>query len=346
MTQEACDALTLWLEEHNEVLVTKKRVYIPRARYHPLLRKFDKADLTLVQTLRSHYRALEQGGYQVHTELPTATPLFDLAIVVPTNQKIESRGSIAYALSLLAPEGIVVVAAENARGGKSYRKELTTLCGETTDSWSKRHCTISWAKRPDTLSPYVLESLKSYHYQSVTDDGITFISRPGIYGWDSIDRGSKLLIEHGSIPRTGNGADIGCGYGYLSMQLLREEHAIASLHLIDVEHLSIEAARRTIEPLKGRCTTEYFWLDAECEKLPAMYDWVMINPPCHREERLDYSIGEACITKALHHLKPGGQISLVALETIPYEKTLRAHQISFRETIRSSGFKVLVGMRP
>ena len=53
-------------------------------------------------------------------------------------------------------------------------------------------------------------------------------SKPGIYGWQKIDRGSALLIEQlsdvlASMARAPKRlADLGCGYGYLSIMAAQQ----------------------------------------------------------------------------------------------------------------------------
>ena len=58
--------------------------------------------------------------------------------------------------------------------------------------------------------------------------GQNFTTQPGIFGWDKIDQGSKLLINHISNDLYGHGADFGCGYGFLSDYLLKNNSKIKS----------------------------------------------------------------------------------------------------------------------
>ena len=59
---------------------------------------------------------------------------------------------------------------------------------------------------------------------NVLGDDYTFHSTWGIFSPESIDEGSRLLLEHVDFKATDNCLDVGCGYGILGMVCAKKAH--------------------------------------------------------------------------------------------------------------------------
>ena len=114
-----------------------------------------------------------------------------------------------------------------------------------------------------------------HRLQSVGDGGRQ--SQPGIFSWDRIDDGSALLARHLPDDLASSVADFGCGWGYLSREILARSPGIARIDLIDSEHRALEAARANLTD--DRAT--FHWLELAAEPAPTIYDAIVCNPPFH-----------------------------------------------------------------
>ena len=84
----------------------------------------------------------------------------------------------------------------------------------------------------------------------------SWMSQPGIFSWDRIDDGSALLARHLPDDLSGAVADFGCGWGYLSREVLaRARWASTRLDLIDAEYRALEAARANLAGSARRRST-------------------------------------------------------------------------------------------
>ena len=79
--------------------------------------------------------------------------------------------------------------------------------------------------------------------------GGRFMSRPGVFAWDRIDAASAMLAAALPDDLHGRVADLGAGFGYLSMQVLARCPDVTSLDLYEAEARALALAAR--EP--GRC---------------------------------------------------------------------------------------------
>ena len=183
--------------------------------------------------------------------------------------------SIARGWALLAKGGRLVCAGSNDDGAASIEKQVGKAFG-LRDTLSKFHSRVFWIDKfggesGERPPPEYWQKLATL--QPVGDG--SFVSQPGIFAWDYIDDGSALLAQHLPNDLTGHVADFGCGWGYLSREVLARSPGVQRIDLIDAEHRALEAARANVVDPRA----SFHWLDLVQESCPATYDAIVCNPP-------------------------------------------------------------------
>ncbi|MGM0915713.1 MAG: methyltransferase [Pseudomonadota bacterium] len=158
---------------------------------------------------------------------------------------------------------------------------------------------------------------------------LTLTSHPGVFGHGKLDDGTRLLIE--TLPRVladagqdlpGDVLDMGCGDGILAAWLARQGAAVTA---VDVNAFAVEATRRSLagnalagEALSGETLESdvYSALDGR------VFDAIVSNPPFHQERAIDYGPAARLIGEAPEHLRPGGELVIVANAFLPYPDLL------------------------
>jgi 16S rRNA (guanine1207-N2)-methyltransferase len=175
--------------------------------------------------------------------------------------------------------------------------------------------------------------------------GGRFVSRPGVFSWDRIDPASALLAEHLPSSLRGRAADLGAGFGYLSVELLERCAGIAALDLYEAQARALELARANLAPFAGRTALGFHWHDVTAG-LPARYDVIVTNPPFHAHGNAARpDIGRRFIAVAAQALVPGGRLWLVANRHLPYEAELDAGFGEARLVAQRDGFKVVEAVK-
>ena len=311
------------------------------AQGHPALSTIPATRLTLQQYFKPDAAALQAQGQPV-TSLPESiAPPYDFALIRAPKSKPETQYLLALAYSALNEGGRLVVSAANDAGGKSLEKMLATLGLADTGHTAKNKCRVVWGTKPPTGNPIIHEWLNSGKMQEIP--GGNFTSQPGIYGWNKIDRGSEILAQTLPANLRGNGADFGCGYGYLSRHIL-ETSTPASLLCIDADFRALQCAR---ENLKGFTPDiRYLWEDLTAPAIAAnTLDWIAMNPPFHEGKKTDIAIGTAFIKTAAASLRSGGTLYMVANTQLPYEDILARHFKTLTKKHEGAGFKVFEAVK-
>ncbi|SDQ88526.1 class I SAM-dependent methyltransferase [Brevundimonas sp. 374] len=248
---------------------------------------------------------------------------------------LERRYVLALALKALKVGGRLDVMAPKDKGGSRLGKELKTFGLDVAET-AKAHHRRCIVIRPETVEG-LDEAIAAGGPQIVP--GLEAWSQPGIFAWDRIDPGSALLAEH--LPAMkGEGIDLGCGYGALSIVVLRSP-AVSKLKMVDLDRRAIQAARRNIEDDRAKV----WWSDARTLKAKGDKDFVVSNPPFHDGGAEDRRLGQAFIRKASELLKKGGVAWVVANRHLPYEGELNAAFKRVRLVAEAGGYKLFEAVK-
>ena len=244
---------------------------------------------------------------------------------------LERRYELAQALRALRPGAALTALALKDKGGSRLHGELEAFGCAVTET-AKRHHRICHVQRP--AAPTGLdEAIAAGAPRLVEPLGLW--SLPGVFSWDRVDPGSALLAH--TLPKLGgDGADLGCGIGWLALAVLANPK-VTSLALIDIDRRAIEAARRNIDDPRAQIV----WADARGDHGLTGLDFVVMNPPFHDSGIEDRGLGFAFLAAARRALRKGGVLWMVANRHLPYEARLDE---LFRVVIPradKSGFKVI-----
>lgn len=258
--------------------------------------------------------------------------------ITGTKQREETFGLIAVAWDTAEAGQQIIITQANDRGGKTLEKTLLLHFPDATTDGRNKSRTITLRKTDD--GPAIMDEWRAHtKLRLVADTG--FYSMPGLFGWDRIDAGSRLLIE--TLPQLkGVGADFGCGYGYLTKTVLDVPTAIKTLYAFDNDPRAVEACIQNVTDDRMIART------ADCTQpisnLPPL-DFIISNPPFHNATGEDRGLGQRFIETASKLLRRKGQLWIVANTHMPYEQSLHAHFYTFETVIQKNGFKILLALK-
>lgn len=258
--------------------------------------------------------------------------------VTGTKQRDETHGLIALAWNECQVNDAIQIVQSNDLGGKSLEKRLLKIFPDASSESKNKSRTITITKTKDTPES-INEWLEHTKLRLISDTG--FYSMPGLFGWNKIDVGSQLLTKYLEKLK-GNGADFGCGYGYLSKYALENNEKIKSLHCLDFDDRAVEACKKNIDDDRAIIN------QADCSQavndLPRL-DFIIMNPPFHDDGGEDRGLGQRMIEVASHHLKPNGRLLMVANKHLPYEKTLEDKFKKHDKIAEEKGFKIFKALK-
>ena len=333
-----------------------KTVFI-NAQAHDFIRNFDKSALALQQSFKPYEQALKTAGYDVLPALDITDDAYDMALALVPKNITEARYTIAKAIKALKKDGLLICAAANDAGGSRLQKIMTDFGFSNINAESKNKARVVWCHKVSYNSTTLEKEIQNGSYQKIL--GGEYVSQPGIFGWNKIDKGSEILTQYIPKDLKGTGADFGCGYGYLSRAALETCKNVQKLYAIDADYRAVACTalntssscdliagshdRETDPSVKPKDdkSVETLWVDlTKPEGIPQNLDFIIMNPPFHEGKKTDSDIGAAFIATAHSCLKPGGTLHMVANAGLPYEAVLGQNFSKVEKCHEGQGFKI------
>jgi len=310
-------------------LPAQGRIAVFRPKANTDLGALPKDRVHVIQGFWPDHQAFVAQGFETGTE-PVGE--YAAAIIFVPRAKAEARALVAQAAKITGG-GPVIIDGQKTDGVESILKDCKKRNAIISGAYSKAHgrtFTVTGGDFSDWMAD-----------QNETQLGDGFVTVPGIFSADAIDKGSAILVAALPEKIAGRVCDLGAGWGYLSAEVLKHPE-VTECHLIEAEQAALQAARRNITDPRA----VFHWADATNAHIDGGFDIIVCNPPFHTMRSAEPSLGQAFIAAAARLLKGHGTLWLVANRHLPYEAALSE---AFREVVETAGdssFKVFRASKP
>ncbi|WP_444909296.1 class I SAM-dependent methyltransferase [Microbulbifer sp. TRSA005] len=218
----------------------------------------------------------------------------------------------------LGEGGELVLLGEKQSGIKSYAAKVAERLdgSKHLQKYGNDYCSVNLVEHPQGGTPIGEEDYPQL--RSLPELGGLY-SKPGLFGWNKIDKGSALLAQQLTTELPKEGAqviDLGCGYGYLSARLA----SLGSFHFtaIDNNAAALLACKKNFQTqgIKGVVLPS----DAGAELESGAADLVLCNPPFHQGFQVEGDLTDRFLQQSARLLKITGTALFVVNEFIPLLK--------------------------
>lgn len=304
---------------------------------------------TSSRALGTARRAYSAHSHTVEIATQVALPstqygTFDVALVAAPQSRSLARRWLIEARAGLSTGGVLYLSGANDMGIRSLIDDAAAVFGGAHTLQTKRHSRVArsvavagqplpaWADEPGIA----LDSW--YIFEATLAGGPRLIhSLPGVFSYDRLDAGTRLLLEYFTVPPGARVLDLGCGYGVLG--LVAAERGAAQVDLLDENMYAVAAARRTLAD-HGVAPARVELADVRAGAFRGPYDLVVTNPPFHQGKAVDYGASRGFVAYARELLAPGGRFVLVANSFLRYDTLLRQHFAEVELLAQTPGFQV------
>jgi 16S rRNA (guanine1207-N2)-methyltransferase len=328
--------LTAALREEAFALPEAGEVLVIRGRADALGDVIPRPRLIVEQPFRPDHDALAAAGLRVvrHADGPAA-----MVVVVAGRSRPRSLGDVARGLHLLAPGAVLALDGAKTDGIEALARQIAAvmpLAGHVT----KAHGRLVWLHRPETLPPAVADWEAAALPRR---NGAGLLAAPGMFSPEGPDPGSMRLVAHFAGRIRGRVADLGAGWGWLSVEALARCPDVTAIELVEADAEALDAARANVTDPRAH----FHWRDV-CGLTAGdgPFDAVISNPPFHQGRAADPALGAAFIAAAARVLKRDGTLLLVANRQLPYETPLAAAFQRVETLDADRHYKVLAASRP
>lgn len=261
------------------------------------------------------------------------TPAQAAVLFLPKSRELTEY--LLKALAALLPGRELFLVGEKRAGIERAAKQLAAF-GKPRKLDSARHCQL-WQVRVDNAPPTPDLSALAQHYSLQLPDGpLTVVSLPGVFSHGRLDIGSQLLLEHLDNLQPGHMLDFGCGAGVLGSALKRR-YPDSQVSMLDVDAFAVASSRLTLA--QNNLEAEVICGDG-IDAAPFELSTILSNPPFHQGVHTHYQASENLMRQAAKHLKPGGQLRLVANSFLKYPPLIEQHLGACTSLAEGKGFRI------
>ncbi|MFG3692293.1 methyltransferase [Stutzerimonas stutzeri] len=269
---------------------------------------------------------------------PPAAPFDSAVLFLPKSRELTDYLLGALAARLSGRQLYLV--GEKRAGVERAARQLAGF-GEPRKLDSARHCQL-WQVRVTNSPPAPeLQALAQHFELQLADGPLRVVSLPGVFSHGRLDRGTALLLEQLDALPSGRLLDFGCGAGIIGASLKRR-YPDSEVVLLDVDAFAVESSRMTLAA-NG--------LDAQViagDGIAASPDGcaaIISNPPFHQGVHTHYEASETLLERAASHLRPGGELRLVANAFLRYPPLIEAHLGPCETLVHADGFRIYRAQR-
>lgn len=244
---------------------------------------------------------------------------FDAIFYRISKEKAVCHHVINQAFDKLSVGGTLYLCGQKNEGIKTYLEKAAQLFG-CEKSIQKDGSNYFSALRKNTAeTEYKLDDQDYTAFKPLTlPSGLTIHTKPGQFGWNKCDEGSQLLVDYLKEAITPDRPfehliDLGCGYGFLSLET-RWINA-AKRTLTDNNAAALATATANTD-LLAPSSCAVVAGDAG-DSIEAKADLILCNPPFHQGFDVSGDLTDKFLTRAAQLLTPKGSAYFVVNQFIP-----------------------------
>ena len=150
------------------------------------------------------------------------------------------------------------------------------------------------------------ESREKIINSTIANENLKFYTDNGVFSKESVDFGTKTMLESFSTEKeNAKVADIGCGYGVISI-FLAKKYPTFKFTMVDVNNRVLELSRKNIE--LNKIDNEVEVLESSSfDNVKGNFDIVLTNPPIRAGKKIVHKI----MTDSYEHLNDQGELWVV-----------------------------------
>jgi 16S rRNA (guanine1207-N2)-methyltransferase len=241
---------------------------------------------------------------------------------------------------VLKPGGTLVLCGEKNEGIKTIIDKAASYFSVNAKAIKQGTFYYAFVER-QALNKLAIPDDNEYSTLRPVDlNGVSWLSKPGIFGWNKIDEGSALLVEqvlgfYQQLPPPERLLDLGCGYGYLT--LASSALPVQTRVLTDNNAAALMAADANCK--QQQLAAQVVAADAGIQ-LTGNFDLILCNPPFHQGFDTDGDLTDKFLQQAHRLLCASGNAFFVVNQFIPVERKAAPYFRQIEKLTRQRGFQV------
>ena len=292
-----------------------------------------KHSCNFISNSKDSLREAKRLGFRIST---TLNDYYDIIVLELTKSKETNLGLLALAEEYLREGGEIIINGDNQVGIRNFLKNIS-------DHWPAE---ITVIKKKGRIALYqkkkrLFTHWKKYQDFRVNKDG--YYTRSDMFSPKEVDKGSKKLTSTFSAKLSGDVADLGAGWGYLSKEALRLNDNITRVTLFECNYSAYIASKKNIDDRRAT----FRWASLEnIKKMKLRFDHIICNPPFHSGRPKDIGLLRSFIFHSSRLINHQGCVWMVFVSGVYLENHLKEYFDNVKILYKDSHYFVCQLLKP
>jgi 16S rRNA (guanine1207-N2)-methyltransferase len=335
-TLQSPTSKTLWIADENALPVVSS--VMPHAHLRIVSNRYD-----VVQAAIAAGHAAGEALFGDFDFSAFADASIDCLIYRISKEKPVIHHVLNNAFRLLAPSGKLLLAGVKSDGIKTIISKTEKLFGNASAQKQGLAYVGCFQKNTAAFCADPLDTQEYTNLRLIHTPLLDFYSKPGLFGWNKIDKGSEFLMEYlpaflaqyASPPQTM--LDLGCGYGYLTLM---------TRHLTMQQRVATDNNAAALLAVENNAA--FYQLpvaviaDDAAASIAERFDMILCNPPFHQGFSTDGGLSDKFLRNIRRLLAPQGRALVVVNSFIGIETKAAQYFAHQKKLASNASFKLIV----
>lgn len=242
------------------------------------------------------------------------------------------KNRISHLIPLLKEKGYLFIAGKKTDGINRYKKYLNNLPGNNQKVTQDGKQRVYKYTKTEDVEPETID-IETHFHAEINGLELDFTACEGLFSPNTLDKGSRLLIENIELSENEEVLDMACGYGIIGT-FLRKLHDV-NLYLSDDNATAVQYAEKNLE---SNNIQEYDLKNKDCLEgfKDQKFDAIVSNPPTHQGS----GVTEEMFDEAYSALRNGGELYLVYNQNMRYEYQLNQKFSKVEIMVKQSNYTI------
>ena len=301
---------------------------------------------TALERLQIQLSALKIDNVQIHQSVfPVADTQYDLVLMAAPKGRDFARAFLWSTFRALRQGGKVYISGANTSGIKSTLADAEMLFGRNVTLNTKQHHRIGVSLRSSAEKAFPTgwgsdPTVSVTRAMQTPQGSFTLATMPGVFSWEHVDDGTRLLLELIEVTPDASVLDIGCGNGIIGIVAAQRAKQVV---MIDDNLLAVRCAMESVQI--NQLANVHVLAGDVYGGMDATFDLIVSNPPFHQDFDVTLNVAQRIIRDAKRHLNPNGKLVIVANAFLSYEKLMAEYLSDVQVLAKNSRYMVIQGQK-
>jgi len=245
---------------------------------------------------------------------------FDLVLIKIPKTLALLEDQVIRLQAVITDNTIIIAAGMVKAMSANVWKLLEKYIGQTKPSLAKKKARLIFveidsSRQKDLFSPYPI-------YYQLEGTAYRICNHANVFSRDSLDIGTRFLLQHLPLKQSRAIVDLGCGNGVVGL-MLAESHPSSQVYFVDESYMAIASAKENFKHAFPSRFAEYFVADGLTHFKAEMADLIVCNPPFHQQNTVGNQIAVSMFKQAHRVLQKGGELRVIGNRHLGYHLDLK-----------------------